>query len=73
MYPLLTYFLFYMVTETIFVRAYKSRIDLLRAAIVGAKGTPYHDGLFFFDVCFPSTYPISPPVCHPPLILFIST
>nr|GEV76947.1 hypothetical protein [Tanacetum cinerariifolium] len=48
--------------ETIHVRAYKSRIDLLRAAIVGAKGTPYHDGLFFFDVCFPSTYPISPPL-----------
>ncbi|KVI02267.1 Ubiquitin-conjugating enzyme, E2, partial [Cynara cardunculus var. scolymus] len=25
------------------------------------EGTPYHDGLFFFDVCFPSNYPFSPP------------
>ncbi|KAM0036082.1 putative ubiquitin-conjugating enzyme E2, ubiquitin-conjugating enzyme/RWD [Helianthus debilis subsp. tardiflorus] len=38
--------------EMIFVRAYKSRMDLLRAVIVGAKGTPYHNGLFFFDVYF---------------------
>jgi hypothetical protein len=28
-------------------------MDLLRAAIVGPAGTPYHDGLFFFDVHFP--------------------
>lgn len=49
--------------DTIFVRAYESRMDLLRAVIVGAEGTPYHDGLFFFDVFFPSGYPTSPPVC----------
>ncbi|KAL5712943.1 (E3-independent) E2 ubiquitin-conjugating enzyme [Ranunculus cassubicifolius] len=36
-------------------------MDLLRAVIVGAAGTPYHDGLFFFDVSFPSTYPNEPP------------
>ncbi|KAL0306508.1 UNVERIFIED_CONTAM: putative ubiquitin-conjugating enzyme E2 26 [Sesamum radiatum] len=36
-------------------------MDLLRAVIVGAEGTPYHDGLFFFDVFFPSTYPNAPP------------
>ncbi|XP_024959703.1 uncharacterized protein LOC112500439 [Cynara cardunculus var. scolymus] len=47
--------------DTIFVRVYESRMDLLRAVIMGAEGTPYHDGLFFFDVCFPSNYPFSPP------------
>ncbi|KAG8386319.1 hypothetical protein BUALT_Bualt03G0136600 [Buddleja alternifolia] len=50
--------------DTIFVRVYESRIDLLRAVIVGAEGTPYHDGLFFFDVFFPSSYPNVPPQVH---------
>ncbi|KAM1798959.1 hypothetical protein ACFX12_032971 [Malus domestica] len=36
-------------------------MDCVRAVIVGAEGTPYHDGLFFFDVCFPSGYPNVPP------------
>ncbi|XP_057727562.1 probable ubiquitin-conjugating enzyme E2 25 isoform X2 [Arachis stenosperma] len=47
--------------DTIFVRVYESRMDLLRAVIIGAVGTPYHDGLFFFDVFFPSGYPNVPP------------
>lgn len=38
-------------------------MDLLRAVIIGAEGTPYHDGLFFFDIQFPDTYPSVPPVC----------
>nr|XP_043610235.1 putative ubiquitin-conjugating enzyme E2 38 [Erigeron canadensis]XP_043610236.1 putative ubiquitin-conjugating enzyme E2 38 [Erigeron canadensis] len=50
--------------DTIFVRVYESRMDILRAAIIGAEGTPYHDGLFFFDVCFPSTYPDDPPLVN---------
>lgn len=37
-------------------------MDLLRAVIIGAEGTPYHDGLFFFDVFFPANYPNVPPV-----------
>ncbi|GAU33715.1 hypothetical protein TSUD_52480 [Trifolium subterraneum] len=36
-------------------------MDLLRAVIIGAEGTPYQDGLFFFDVLFPSGYPNVPP------------
>ena len=48
--------------ESIYVRVYETRTDLLRAAIVGAPGTPYHDGLFFFDVYFPSDYPTRPPL-----------
>ncbi|XP_038898056.1 probable ubiquitin-conjugating enzyme E2 25 isoform X3 [Benincasa hispida] len=47
--------------ETIFVRVYESRLDLMRAVIIGAQGTPYHDGLFFFDIFFPPCYPDMPP------------
>ncbi|KAM1597824.1 hypothetical protein ACFX13_033693 [Malus domestica] len=47
--------------DTIFVRAYETIMDCVRAVIVGAEGTPYHDGLFFFDVCFPSGYSNVPP------------
>uniref|UniRef100_A0ACD5VXL0 Uncharacterized protein n=1 Tax=Avena sativa TaxID=4498 RepID=A0ACD5VXL0_AVESA len=49
---------------SIYVRVYEDRIDLLRAAIVGPSGTPYHDGLFFFDVRFPPEYPRCPPKVH---------
>ncbi|KAL6897750.1 hypothetical protein ACP4OV_006709 [Aristida adscensionis] len=51
--------------ETIYVRAFEDRMDLLRAAMVGAAGTPYHDGLFFFDLQLPpSSFPASPPLVH---------
>ncbi|KAL0864299.1 hypothetical protein Bca101_043417 [Brassica carinata] len=50
--------------ESISVRACESRMDLMRAVIVGAEGTPYHDGLFFFDIHFPDTYPSVPPMVH---------
>ncbi|GMI77621.1 UBIQUITIN-CONJUGATING ENZYME 24, phosphate 2 [Hibiscus trionum] len=47
--------------ETIYVRVYEERMDLLRAALVGAPGTPYHDGLFFFDIFLHPEYPYEPP------------
>ncbi|KNA16358.1 hypothetical protein SOVF_089880, partial [Spinacia oleracea] len=47
--------------DTIFVRVYEARMDLLKAVMVAADGTPYHDGLFFFDVQFPASYPTKPP------------
>ncbi|KAK1405335.1 Ubiquitin-conjugating enzyme like [Heracleum sosnowskyi] len=50
--------------ETIFVRVYETRMDLLRAIIIGPAGTPYHDGLFVFDVLFPPTYPDIPPMVY---------
>jgi len=50
--------------DSIYVKAYETRIDLLRAVIVGAAGTPYHDGLFFFDIQFPADYPNNPPKIH---------
>lgn len=37
-------------------------MDLWRAVIVGAYGTPYQDGLFFFDFLLPPEYPDVPPV-----------
>ncbi|KAL3634676.1 hypothetical protein CASFOL_021730 [Castilleja foliolosa] len=50
--------------DSIYVQAYETRIDLLRAVIVGSPGTPYHDGLFFFDICLPHDYPNQPPKVH---------
>ncbi|KAL5849193.1 hypothetical protein ACOSQ4_007206 [Xanthoceras sorbifolium] len=50
--------------DTIFVRVYESRMDLLRAVIIGAEGTPYYDGLFSFDVFFPSGYLNVPPLVY---------
>ena len=41
-------------------------MDLLRAVILGAPGTPYHDGLFVFDLYLPPEYPHTPPVWHHP-------
>lgn len=49
-------------TDGIHVRVYEERMDLLRACLVGAAGTPYHDNLFFFDIFFPPDYPHEPPV-----------
>ncbi|PKI52461.1 hypothetical protein CRG98_027153 [Punica granatum] len=39
-------------------------MDLLRAVIVGAYGTPYQDGLFFFDFHLPPEYPDVPPLAY---------
>ncbi|CAI9786415.1 unnamed protein product [Fraxinus pennsylvanica] len=50
--------------EGIYVRVYEDRMDLLRAVIVGAYGTPYQDGLFFFDFHLPPEYPNVPPSAH---------
>ncbi|TVU17642.1 hypothetical protein EJB05_33690, partial [Eragrostis curvula] len=50
--------------DTIYVRAFEDRMDLLRVAMVGAVGTPYQDGLFFFDLQLPPKYPAVPPLVH---------
>ncbi|XP_042507758.1 probable ubiquitin-conjugating enzyme E2 23 [Macadamia integrifolia] len=50
--------------DGIYVRVYEDRMDLLRAAIVGAYGTPYQDGLFIFDFHLPPEYPHVPPSVH---------
>eukprot|EP00897_Mesotaenium_endlicherianum_P001360 jgi/Mesen1/1251/ME000129S00346 len=50
--------------DTIYVRVYEERMDLMRALIVGPADTPYQDGLFVFDIWLPPHYPASPPVVH---------
>ncbi|KAM3301829.1 putative ubiquitin-conjugating enzyme E2 38 [Capsicum chacoense] len=50
--------------DTIYVRVCEARMDLLRAVIIGPQGTPYHDGLFVFDVLFPQNYPDVPPMVY---------
>lgn len=48
----------------IFVRYASSRLDLLKALIVGPAGSPYAGGLFEFDVVLPMAYPNVPPKMH---------
>ncbi|KAE8716439.1 Detected protein of confused Function [Hibiscus syriacus] len=50
--------------ETIYVRVYEGRMDLLRAIIIGPAGIPYHDGLFVFYCLFPPKYPHEPPMVY---------
>lgn len=50
--------------DGIYVRVYEDRMDLLRAVIVGAYGTPYQDGLFFFDFQLPPEYPQVSPLAY---------
>lgn len=57
---------FFIAVDSIYVRVYEERMDLLRAVILGAPGTPYHDGLFVFDLYLPPEYPHTPPVWHHP-------
>ena len=40
------------------------RMDVMRAAILGAAGTPYHDQLFFFDVQLSPDHPANVPKVH---------
>ncbi|XP_062582849.1 (E3-independent) E2 ubiquitin-conjugating enzyme UBE2O-like isoform X2 [Saccostrea cucullata] len=48
----------------IIVKGFEDRMDLFSVMIIGPHGTPYEDGLFFFDVFLPADYPTSPPVFH---------
>jgi len=45
----------------IFVAAFASRVDLLRALIIGPPGTPYQDAVFVFDLQLPPEFPQQPP------------
>ena len=42
------------ITNPCLIKPYSCRMDLLRAAVAGAAGTPYHDQLYFFDVQLPN-------------------
>lgn len=65
-----TYIFHLISSEGIYVSVYEDRMDLLTAGIIGAQGTPYQYGLFFFDLRIPPEYPDVPPVS---LLGFIGT
>jgi len=37
-------------------------MDLVRAIVTGPADTPYSKGCFVFDIYFPATYPVVPPL-----------
>lgn len=51
-------------TESIIVRAYENRSDLLRSLIIGPENTPYEDAPFVIDWMLDSDFPQSPPIAH---------
>mmetsp|Transcript_92359 Transcript_92359/g.232860 ORF Transcript_92359/g.232860 Transcript_92359/m.232860 type:complete len:447 (+) Transcript_92359:117-1457(+) len=47
--------------DDIHLRLYGDRMDIMRAALVGPKNTPYADALLFFDIHLSPNYPLVPP------------
>ncbi|KAI6108452.1 hypothetical protein EDD16DRAFT_82091 [Pisolithus croceorrhizus] len=52
------------VTESILVRAYEDRADLLRSLIIGPENTPYENAPFVIDWMLDSNFPQSPPIAY---------
>ncbi|KAJ6604506.1 hypothetical protein DFH09DRAFT_1257291 [Mycena vulgaris] len=50
--------------DSILVRAYEDRTDLLRSLIIGPENTPYEDAPFVIDWMLDSNFPHSPPIAH---------
>lgn len=50
--------------DSIIVRAYEDRSDLLRSLIIGPENTPYEDAPFVIDWQLDSNFPQSPPIAH---------
>ncbi|KAG6832272.1 hypothetical protein H0H92_003505 [Tricholoma furcatifolium] len=50
--------------ETILVRTYEDRSDLLRSLIIGPENTPYEDAPMMIDWMLDSNFPQSPPIAH---------
>ena len=48
----------------IYIRTYESRLDLLRALILGPADTPYEFAPFLIDLYLPPSYPSTPPIAH---------
>jgi len=48
-------------TDAVFVRVDRERVDMMKAMISGAEGTPYAHGLFEYDLFYENTYPKTPP------------
>ncbi|PWN45521.1 hypothetical protein IE81DRAFT_344822 [Ceraceosorus guamensis] len=47
--------------DTIFVRVDESRLDVLKAMIIGPEGTPYSYGAYCFDIFLPDRFNQEPP------------
>lgn len=50
--------------ESILVRAYEDRTDLLRSLIIGPENTPYENAPFVIDWMLDSNFPQSPPIAY---------
>ncbi|KAF5375118.1 hypothetical protein D9758_000439 [Tetrapyrgos nigripes] len=50
--------------DSIIVRAFEDRADLLRCLIIGPHNTPYEDAPFVIDWMLDSNFPHSPPLAH---------
>ncbi|CAE6495755.1 unnamed protein product [Rhizoctonia solani] len=50
--------------NSILVRAYEDRSDLMRCLIVGPQNTPYEDAPFVIDWFLDSSFPQTPPQAH---------
>jgi len=50
--------------ESVIVRTYEDRTDLLRCLIIGPENTPYEDAPFVIDWMLDSNFPQSPPIAH---------
>jgi ubiquitin-conjugating enzyme E2 O len=50
--------------DSILVRAYEDRTDLLRSVIIGPETTPYENAPFVIDWLMDSNFPNSPPIAH---------
>ena len=48
-------------TNSIFVRCDQTRVDVMKALIMGSAGTPYGHGAYEYDIYFDDNYPSGPP------------
>ena len=48
-------------TNAIYIKYDEQRMDVMKAMIMGAEGTPYAHGAFLFDIFFDENYPSYPP------------
>lgn len=50
--------------DSVIVRTYEDRTDLLRSLIIGPENTPYEDAPFVIDWMLDANFPQTPPVAH---------
>lgn len=50
--------------DSVLVRTYEDRNDLLRCLIIGPENTPYEDAPFVIDWMLDSNFPQTPPIAH---------